>query len=692
MKKMGILVGIILVMNAMVILAEIKDHPIGSVIWQYQISGGWDNSVKAISSISDVDGDGIDDVIACSEDDYIRCFSGGANGTGIVIWEHEIYSGSLWEQNELAIIEDIDGDGHDDIIVGTPWGDRSIIALSGMTGEQIWKHDTHEYGDGGWVYQVDCKYDYSGDGINDVLAATGDDSDHTGPKRIYCLDGLTGNSIWECYVGGPAFSVIGVEDFTGDGQPDVVAGAANLAETMGYAYGINGANGNMVWTFSTSGSVWALEQIDDVNGDGIKDIIIGDFYGNIYGLNAVNGNVIYSNSIGSSSTITRFVKLNDVNGDGHPDIVPAHSTIHVVFAIDGQTGNFIWTHNVADQPWNVARIGDVNGDGINDIVVGTLYNNNYCYFLDGTDGSVITSINYYEAVDAIASIPDVVGDGSMEMMAGGRNGKLTCFSGGMNASVNYPPYPPNINGTTNGIVGEEYEYTFVTTDPDNDSIYYRIDWGDGNITPWIGPFDSGVGCNCSHSWVAAGNYTIKVEAKDTKNAKSDWSSMSVEIVNQISFNISLFQGWNFVTIACENNYTASLLYNSIQGCNLVLKWNNSKNDFDVYTSGSPNNFAIENGTGYFISVSNNTNLSVTGLPIKSVNITLLVGWNSLGWFKEEQTNASDIYNSIAGCNIILKWNNSKDDFDVYVPNAPDFVIEQGNGFFVSVSQQSQWHG
>ena len=163
-------------------------------------------------------------------------------------------------------------------------------------------------------------------------------------------------------------------------------------------------------------------------------------------------------------------------------------------------------------------------------------------------------------------------------------------------------------------------------------------------------------------------------------------------INSSLFSFMLHRGWNFVTLPCENEYNASMLYFSIQGCNLILKWNNSKDDFDVYTHGSPNNFAIENGTGYFISVSNNTNLSVTGLPITSVNITLLVGWNSLGWFKEEQTNASDIYNSIAGCNIVLRWNNSRNDFDVYVPNAPDFVIEQGNGFFVSVSQQSQWHG
>jgi len=161
---------------------------------------------------------------------------------------------------------------------------------------------------------------------------------------------------------------------------------------------------------------------------------------------------------------------------------------------------------------------------------------------------------------------------------------------------------------------------------------------------------------------------------------------------EIIYNMTLYQGWNFVTIACENNYTASSLYNNISGCNLILKWNNSKDDFDVYTHGSPNNFVIENGTGYFISVNSNTNLSVTGMPIKSVNITLLVGWNSLGWFNPTQTNASDIYDNISGCNILLKWNNSRNDFDVYVPGAPDFVIEQGNGFFVSVSQQSQWHG
>ena len=46
--------------------------------------------------------------------------------------------------------------------------------------------------------------------------------------------------IWECSTGGPNFAVIGIEDFTGDNIPDVLAGASNNAENQGKVYGING--------------------------------------------------------------------------------------------------------------------------------------------------------------------------------------------------------------------------------------------------------------------------------------------------------------------------------------------------------------------------------------------------------------------------------------------------------------------
>ena len=403
--------------------------PIGQSLWSYTIDVDFDNSPKAMASIPDISGDGVADVIVCSEDGFVRCFNGNAHGTGDVLWEHEIFAGSVYDQKDVQIVADIDDDGYHDVVIGVAWGGRLIRALSGKTGQEIWTHDTHEYGGGGWVYQVDCSYDYNGDGTVDVLAATGDDSTDTGPKRVYCLDGLNGLSIWERPLGGPVFGVIGVADFTGDGVPDAVAGASNAGETQGRAVGIDGADGTEVWSFPVGGSsVWALAQIDDITIDGIPDVIIGDFAGQVFGLDATDGGQRYT--AGGLGLLTRFETLDDVNGDGKRDIAPAHLGTFARI-ISGRNGDAVWTTALADKPAVVSRIADVNGDGINDLIVGTLFTNNLTYFLDGTDGSILQSANYGQPVDAITAIPDVTGDGSWEVIVGGRNGLVTCLSGGL---------------------------------------------------------------------------------------------------------------------------------------------------------------------------------------------------------------------------------------------------------------------
>ncbi|MBE3137226.1 MAG: VCBS repeat-containing protein [Thermoplasmata archaeon] len=485
------------------------DYPIGSLIWQYQISGGSDNSPKAIAAIPDINGDGIDDVVICSEDNNIRCFSGGAIGTGIVLWTHNIYSGNIYSQHGLTITEDINNDGYSDVVVGTTGGDRSIECLSGLNGNTLWTHDTHEYGGGGWVYQVNCKYDYNNDSVLDVLATTGDDSSDTGPKRVYCLNGLTGVSLWERPLGGPGFAVIGVEDFTGDGIPDVLAGCSNEGETIGYGKGINGVTGAQMWSFATAGSsVWGVEQLDDISGDGVKDVIIGDFSGHIYGLNAATGSQLFTLSIGSV-LIVGLENMGDMNGDGYTDIIPEHSTIHTTQVIDGYTGSVIWSHATADQPWNVAPSTDISGDAINDVFVGTLYSNNYCYFLNGVDGSELTSpIPYGEAVDAIAAIPDVVNDGSMEMVVGGRNGKVICYSGGLNATSSPPSLAADFSATpTTGTAPLTVQFTDLSTAENT------------TITSWKWDFDHDGTIDSTErnpSWIYNdnGTYTVSLTISD----------------------------------------------------------------------------------------------------------------------------------------------------------------------------------
>lgn len=484
------------------------DYPLGALIWQYQISGGSDNSPKAIAALDDINADGVDDVVICSEDNTIRCFSGYADDSGDVLWSHEIYSGNIYQQHGLAITEDINGDGFNDCVVGATGGARLIRCLSGLSGQTIWTHDTHEYGDGGWVYQVDCGYDYNGDGILDVVAATGDDSSETGPKRVYCLNGLTGVSLWERPLDGPGFAAMGVEDFTGDGIPDVLAGCSDDAESDGYGKGINGATGALMWTYPVAGSsVWGVEQLDDVTGDGIQDVIIGDFSGHIYGLNAATGTQAYYLSIGTV-IITRLEKLGDVNGNGYSDIIPAHSTTTTTQVLDGYTGGVIWSHAVADQPWNVARIADITGDTIDDVLVGTLFNNNYVYFLDGTTGSELKKISYGQAVDAIASIPDVVGDYSMEMVAGGRNGKVNCLSGGENATQQ----PVNLSA----------EFTAHPLSGDVPLVVWFTDLSTAEnttITSWEWDFDDdgtidSTDQNPSWTYTGDGTYTVSLTISD----------------------------------------------------------------------------------------------------------------------------------------------------------------------------------
>jgi len=444
-----------------------QEWPIGEPLWSYYINTSYDNSPKAIAPIQDITGDTVDEVIICSEDNFIRCFNGNSSGIADVMWETEIYSGNIYDQPGLTIIDDINADGYDDIVVGTTGGDRSITAFSGKTGEMIWKHDTHEYGNGGWVYCVEATHDYNGDGVLDVLASTGDDSEDTGPLRVYCLDALNGISIWETYLGGPVFSVLGVDDFTGDGVPDAIAGASSADETEGRVYGIDGSDGGIEWTKVTEGSsVWALLQLDDITGDGVKDVIAGDFYGNYYYINPVNNAQIYQGSIGNYTLILRFERLDDVNSDGYSDVLVAHSDDNGI-VLNGFDGSNVWLKPLADKSWNVAPIDDLNGDGINDVIIGTLYSSNYGYFLNGVDGEEMESISYSTAIDAINAIPDIVGDETMEMVIGGRSGQVYCYSGGTGLHVGIED--------NEELVGSDISNVYPNPFSDQTTISFQID-------------------------------------------------------------------------------------------------------------------------------------------------------------------------------------------------------------------------
>ena len=91
---------------------------------------------------------------------------------------------------------------------------------------------------------------------------------------------------------------------------------------------------------------------------------------------------------------------------------------------------------------------------------------------------------------------------------------------------NDPPSSPDApSGETDGRAGVEYSYcTAGADDPNNDQVQYGFDWNDDDsIDDWTDSVNSGSEACISHAFESAGTYRIKVKAKDSKGAESEWS-------------------------------------------------------------------------------------------------------------------------------------------------------------------------
>jgi thiol-disulfide isomerase/thioredoxin len=122
-----------------------------------------------------------------------------------------------------------------------------------------------------------------------------------------------------------------------------------------------------------------------------------------------------------------------------------------------------------------------------------------------------------------------LGDGELEIRVSITNNEGT---------PNNPPETPTIEGPTSGKPGEEYAYTLYATDPDDDDIYYCIDWGDGNES-CIGPFPSGTRATAKHIWQEEGVYIIKAKTKDIDGAESEEEWLKVTIPKGLNTNVLL---------------------------------------------------------------------------------------------------------------------------------------------------------
>jgi hypothetical protein len=109
---------------------------------------------------------------------------------------------------------------------------------------------------------------------------------------------------------------------------------------------------------------------------------------------------------------------------------------------------------------------------------------------------------------------------------------------------NSPPDNPTVEIPENVVIGHWIYIKTITTDPENDNVYYKYDI-DGHDYGWVGPFQSGK----EHVEkimviVPVGTYILGVQAKDVYGAESDCTYTLFNVLKQKSVSSSFLNFLN----------------------------------------------------------------------------------------------------------------------------------------------------
>ncbi|MCB9897941.1 MAG: FG-GAP repeat protein [Planctomycetes bacterium] len=293
---------------------------------------------------------------------------------------------------------DWDQDGWPDFAVSAPQETiiNSARIYSGHTGAFLESFDaptTHS----DWGHAMCFPGDVDGDGWQDfAVGAPSYDvpTSNVGLVRVY--SGQTGAVIWQV-AGAKSQGNLGIAlapmgDWNLDGVPDLAVGYSGFDYSRGQAQIRSGSTGALMSASEGIASYdyygFALAAVDDVDGDGRKDLVVGG-YGStvlmVQGTGRLNviqggtGTILYS--ISGAEPRGKFAytlaPVADADGDGRGDFLVGqwNSGPGRAYLYSGATQELLWSTMDGDGDYDwlgyaLSDLGDVDADGFREYLVG----------------------------------------------------------------------------------------------------------------------------------------------------------------------------------------------------------------------------------------------------------------------------------------------------------------------------------
>jgi hypothetical protein len=372
----------------------------------------------------------------------IVLLAGGSSGQGVL---YEFGSPNEepegWFGYSVSGAGDANDDGYDDVVVGACLENADstdagrVYVFSGETGALLqaltspFAHFAGYFG-----YSVSGAGDVNNDGFDDVVVGAHGEDPGAGPSlagMAYLFSGETGAPIDTLISPYPVgngyfgYSVSGAGDANDDGHADVVVGAYGEAGHGGRAYVFSGASGSVLWTLASpqeepGGNFgFSVSGAGDVNNDGYDDVVVGagaedpgtspSAAGRAYVFDGQTGTVLDTLISPNEEATGLFGKsvssAGDVDNDGYDDTIVGAYREDVGGVVDagrayvfsGQSGAVLYTltspypGTEAFFGWEVAKAGDVDADGYDDVIVGVSREmmSGRAYVFSGQTGGVL---------------------------------------------------------------------------------------------------------------------------------------------------------------------------------------------------------------------------------------------------------------------------------------------------------------